>query len=350
MPEVFFKKITRQNLLNNTGSVLFLLEKAQLYSRLKDNDFVGIKIHFGEKGNQSYISPKIIKPLVNALKQRKTKPFLFDTNTLYHGKRANALDHLTLAAGHGFSSVGAPLLIADGLRGKDFITVNINKHHYTKCFIAALWKDTDFILCASHFTLHMLMGFGGAIKNLGMGLASRRGKLAQHCELSPRINEEECTACGKCSCNCPVQAITKKDSYYAIIPEKCIGCAQCISVCSQNAVKINWSGKYTLLQERMVEYAYAATRNDNCAYINFCLYLTKECDCMNKEPKGFVEDLGVLFSYDPVALDKASVDLLIKREGRDVIKEAHPDVEYMHQFEYAQRIGLGNANYNLIEL
>jgi len=348
MADVFFKRTTLNELLKKPDILLTFLDKSKLSLKLKKRDFLGIKIHFGEEGNKSYLNPKIIKPLIKYLK-RQTKPFFFDTNTLYRGQRMNSIDHLVLASQHGFHSLGIPVMVADGLKGNDYVELEIDEHHFDKCFITALWKDVDFILCLSHFTLHMLTGFGAAIKNLGMGLASKRGKLAQHCEVSPRINEAKCVGCGLCAASCPAQCIEKRDSFYTILNERCIGCAQCINVCPQDAIKIIWSNEYNLLQEKMVEYAYAATKNKPCAYFNFCIFITKECDCMNKEKEGFVEDLGVFFSYDPVAIDKASIDLLIQREKKDILKEIHPEVDYTHQFRYAQEIGLGSTDYNLIE-
>ncbi len=350
MKEVFFKKTTRSELIKNSDIIINLLKTANFYEEIKKNDFVGIKIHFGERGNKSFINPKFFRPLIKILKNIPTKPFFFDTNTLYRGKRNNAIDHINLAKEHGFYALNIPILIADGIKGNDYIEVTIDKYHYNKCFIASLWREIDFIFCASHFTMHMLTGFGAAIKNLGMGIASRRGKLAQHCNISPSINKKQCIGCGICADNCPTSAIKKQQSFYTIINELCIGCAQCISICPQEAVKINWSEEYALLQEKMVEYAYAASNNKRCAYLNFCIFITKECDCMNKENNGFVEDLGLLFGYDPVAVDKASVDLLIKREKIDVIKQIHPKVDYNHQFLYAEKIGLGDTKYTLIEV
>mgnify|MGYP000026366219 CR=1 FL=1 len=349
MKDVFFKKITLSQLTEDPQIIVDILKYAKLYNNIKKNDFVGIKIHFGEKGNKSFINPKILKPLVKTLKDIPAKPFFFDTNTLYRGERTNAIDHINLARNHGFLSLNIPLLIGDGIKGNDYIEVTINKHHYNKCFLGAIWKDTDFIFSASHFTMHMLTGFGASIKNMGMGLASRRGKLAQHCEMSPRINTKDCILCGNCAKICPSSAIVKEDSHYKIIDNLCVGCAQCISACPQGAVKINWSEKNRLLQERMVEYAYAATSGKRCAYMNFCVFITKECDCMNKENKGFVNDLGILFGYDPVAVDKASVDLLIQQEGNDIIEKQHPNTDYNHQFAYAKKIGLGDPDYKIID-
>jgi hypothetical protein len=183
-----------------------------------------------------------------------------------------------------------------------------------------------------------------------MGCASRRGKLAQHCDCAPQINQDRCSKCGACKIICPAQCIVESDKGYSINNYACIGCAQCISVCPQGAVKIVWSEEYNIIQEKMVEYAYAATKGRRCAYFNFCVYITKDCDCINKEEKGFVDDLGILFSSDPVAVDKASIDLIIERDKKDFLKSIYPQINYLHQLEYAQKIGLGSLDYKLIEL
>ncbi|MFH1768273.1 MAG: DUF362 domain-containing protein [Candidatus Omnitrophota bacterium] len=344
------KRIKLEELLVKKDFLLAFFDSSGFASKIKKNSFIGMKLHFGEKGNKSFVNPKILRPLVNYLKNHKTKPFLFDTNTLYRGQRLNAVDHLLLASQHGFASLGIPIMIADGLKGNDYREVEINKNHYKKCFIASLCMDMDFILCISHLTGHMITGFGGSMKNLGMGLASRRGKLSQHSDIAPSINQAKCQACGICRANCPAASIEQEDNRYFIDKVKCIGCAQCISVCPYAAVVIHWSDEHILLQEKMVEYAYAAVKDKDCAYFNFCLFITKECDCLNKETKPAVEDIGVIFGYDPVAVDKASIDLLIKNENKDVLRQFHPEIDYISQFDYAEKIGLGTANYNLIEL
>ncbi|MEM7816537.1 MAG: DUF362 domain-containing protein, partial [Candidatus Aenigmatarchaeota archaeon] len=221
---------------------------------------------------------------------------------------------------------------------------------FNKCFIASALKDLNFLLVLSHFTGHMLTGFGATIKNLGMGCASRKGKLAQHCEINPTISLEKCFGCGNCAKNCPAMAIEEKNNGYFIIEKKCIGCAQCITLCPNGAIKINWSENYSIIGEKIVEYAYAVVKYRPCAFINFCLFITKECDCMNKEETPIVKDLGILFSNDPVAIDKASLDLINNNEGRDVLKEFHPQIDYLHHLKYAESIGLGSLDYKIIEI
>ncbi|UCD15451.1 MAG: DUF362 domain-containing protein, partial [Candidatus Omnitrophota bacterium] len=281
---------------------------------------------------------------------RQARPFFWDTNTLYRGSRMHAVDHINLAVNHGFAQVGIPIIIGDGIKGNDYIEEKINKKHFSSCYLASVLKDIDCLIVLSHLTGHMLTGFGAAIKNLGMGCASRRGKLLQHCLVSPEINKDKCTGCGLCAENCPVDAIEARAGKYFILEDKCIGCAQCVSVCPYKAVKIVWSQEYDMLSEKMVEYAYAVTKERKCFFVNFCLYITKECDCMNKERSGFISDLGVLFSADPVSIDKASLDLVIERQGYDALGQIHPKTNYLASLQYAQTIGLGSLEYKLVEI
>jgi len=350
MSKVFFKKITYDELLKQPDILVDGIKISRISEDFKKGDFTGIKIHFGEKGNKSYINPNFLIPLSRFLKRSQTRPFLFETNTLYHGERMNAVDHINLALGHGFAKANLPIVIGDGIKGNDYLEVKINKKHFETCFLAQALHDTDFLLVLSHLTGHMLTGFGAAIKNLGMGCAARRGKLAQHCEMRPVISEKKCILCGLCAANCPVSAIEKTTGKYFIVKEKCIGCAQCLSVCPRGAVNIVWSEEYNLIGEKLAEYAYAVTRKVKCAYVNFCLYITKECDCMNKEDAGFIKDIGLLFSYDPVAIDKASLDLAQRQENRDAIGEVHPKINYINHLQYAESLGLGTLNYELVEI
>jgi hypothetical protein len=350
MSKVFFKKGKREDFLKNPQLILEGFKKLEVVNSFKKNDFVALKIHFGEKDNKSYINPSLLVPLVKFLKKIETHPFLLDTNTLYRGKRNNAVEHINLAYQHGFSKLNIPIIIGDGLKGNDYMEVKVDKKHFSTCFLASILKDIDFLVVLSHFTGHILTGFGAAIKNLGMGCASRRGKLHQHCEVSPQINYQSCLSCGICAVNCPAEAIKKKEDKFVIVEENCIGCAQCISTCPNGSIKIVWSKNYQVLGEKMVEYAYAVANKRKCAYINFCIFITKDCDCMNKEEGGFIQDIGILFSDDAVSIDKASIDLIIQKEKKDVLKEIHPEIDYLPYLKYAQDLGLGELDYQLIEI
>ena len=351
MSKVHFLKTDLQAFEKNPKVLVSLLDNADMFSLVKSRDLVGIKIHFGEDKNRSYIKPGYIKNVVEKLKRMGAKPFLFDTNTLYRGKRTNSVDHFNLAFfEHNFKILNIPVIIADGLKGNDYIEVEIEGKHYKKARVASLIRDLDFMLVMSHLTGHMLSGFGASIKNLGMGCASRAGKMAQHCQVSPQVNHDICILCRKCVDICPQEAISLNNKIF-IDMAKCIGCGQCISECPKGAIKIVWSEDCTLLQEKMVEYAKAVRLAcKKCFFVNFSMYITKECDCMNQEKEGFVPDLGLLASADPVSLDKASVDLVIQKTGEDIFKQIHPQVSYQQQFVYAQSLNLGQTNYKLIQV
>lgn len=348
--KVFFKRGSLEDFLSVPQKVLDGLKKSGFSRRINKDEFVGLKIHFGEKGNASHISPQLTLALVKFLKKRGARPFFWDTNTLYRGKRMHAIDHINLAVNHGFGEAGIPIIIGDGIKGNDYIEEEASQKHFQKFYLAAVLKDIDCLIVLSHLTGHMLTGIGAAVKNLGMGCASKRGKLLQHCRVNPRINKEKCIGCALCAQDCPAAAIEEKDSRYFIREDKCIGCAQCISICPRAAVRIIWSEEYDILGEKMAEYALAASRKRKCFYINFCLFVTKECDCMNTEKKGFIDDLGILFSDDPVSIDKASMDLVIKQQGYDVLGQLHPKINYRTSLQYAQEIGLGTMDYKIIEI
>jgi uncharacterized Fe-S center protein len=304
---------------------------------------VAIKTHFGEKGNITYPNPKLVKFFAGKLKN----PTLIESNTLYKGERSKASTHKKLAIQHGFDF--APIDICDGENGDKEIGIKINLKYFKIAKIGTNIKKYNSILSIAHFKGHGASGFGGAIKNIGMGLASRSGKLKLHSEIAPAVNKNKCRACGLCVKNCPANAITLKKKA-EINPKKCIGCAKCIAVCPYKAIKIPWHGVTNKeFQERLVEYCYAVLKNRDSSFINFLVNITKECDCIAKKMKPFIKDIGYLASDDPVALDKACFDLVKKEYGKDPFRKFH-HVNSVHQFKYAEKIGLGKTKYKLIRL
>jgi uncharacterized Fe-S center protein len=328
-----------------------IFQKLNFIEHIDKNSFVALKIHFGEKGNKGHIKPLWLLDTINAIKSQSGRVFLTDTNTLYVGKRSNAVDHTMLAQGHGFDvkKLGIPVVIADGLIGRNNDEMPINKQRIKSAKIASLFIDSDALLVLSHFTGHMLTGFGAAIKNLGMGCASRAGKLDQHSDVHPRVDPESCNLCRTCFDFCPEQAIKEKDDRAFIDSRKCIGCGECLVVCPSGAVKMTWDSDKIRIQEKMAEYAYAVSRifGQKIAYINFLIHITKDCDCMCRGAPPFMDDIGILASLDPVALDQASVDMVNERNGRDIIKEM-TGVDWSVQLKHGEEIGLGIRNYHLI--
>lgn len=298
---------------------------------------LGVKVHFGEEGNITYIKPDFIKPIVKELE------FSFiETCTLYNGQRSTATLHKKLAAKHGFDF--APVDILDGKDGREYNEVKIKGEHFKKCYIGKGIDKYRSLLVISHFKGHGGVGFGGAIKNLAMGLASRQGKLAQHSSIQHQVNKHLCIGCGTCINNCPVNAIVFDANRKAEINDDiCIGCSKCIGVCPKGAIEIPWaSTAKETLAERVAEYALAAVSDKHCFYINFLVNIVKDCDCWSKEFEKMTSDIGALASKDPVAIDQASFDLVTKR--CEAFKKMNSD----HQLAHAEKIGLGIRAYELI--
>lgn len=367
-PHVYFidlKASSRENLHQKFSR---LVRTAGIENILKEKDLAAIKIHFGEQGNTAYIRPVFIRTLIQVIREFSAEPFLTDANTLYVGTRSNAVSHIHTAVENGFSysSMDAvPIIIADGLRGKSEIRVELGLKNCSCAYIGSEIVDADAIISVAHFKGHELAGFGGTLKNIGMGSASRRGKLDQHSSVSPRIKRKTCTGCGECARHCPGNAITLKEKKAWIDTGKCIGCAECIVRCPTHSININWNQTVPVFMERMVEYAYAVLKNkqDKAFFINFITDISPKCDCLPYAESPIVGNIGILASNDPVAIDQAGADLVNQqpalpgtelktnlRPGEDKFKGLYPSVDWEHQLEYAQELGLGSREYNLIKL
>jgi len=329
-----------------------ILEGIPAVSSIKNNDIIGIKTHFGEKGNKGHIRPDIIKHVAAFLKKKSRRVFVFDTNTLYAGSRSNSVEHIELAYSHnfGFSEIGIPVIIADGLTGRNFAAVSVPGKHLKSVKIAADITNCDFLLCLSHMTGHMQAGFGAAIKNLGMGCASRAGKLEQHSNVLPSVTPDKCRACGACVKWCPAGAIKIEGPRAVISRRKCIGCGECTVVCKNGAIEIKWNEGIRGLQEKMAEYALGAVRAVGCdrvCFVNFLTHITKDCDCMSKDEPAICEDAGITASTDPVALDKASVDIIKEANKKDIFKIGYPEIDWSPQIKHGEAVGLGKTAYEL---
>ncbi len=318
------------------------------------DDLVAIKLSFGEEKNKGYINPQYVKFVVDEVKSHRGKPFLTDTNTLYKEKRQNTIDHLNLAYEHGFTPeiTTAPIVIADGLRSGENVEIKIDKKHFKSVKIARACADADCLIALSHVTGHMMSGFAAAIKNIGMGLATRAGKLLQHSNVKPSVLSSKCTACGLCIINCPVDAIIMKGKAAYIREDVCIGCGDCLIACRDDAIKISWSEAATILQEKMAEHALGVMKDKEgrCIFLNYAMKITKFCDCMAKDDPSVAPDIGILASTDPVAIDKASADLVCEAAKSDVFNKAHPKIDWTVQLTYGAQIGLGNLEYELVEM
>ena len=329
-----------------------LFETARLVESVRANDLVGIKIHFGEKGNETFVRPSRLRLVIEQLKEAGTKPFFTDTNTLYVGMRSNSVDHIRLAEENGFglAQTGIPVLIADGVAGGDEVEVEINGRHFERVGVASGIAAVNTLLVVTHVTGHCASGLGGVIKNLGMGCSSRKGKLEQHSVLKPRIEIEKCTGDFRCVRMCPADAIVREDKKARIVAEICIGCGECIVTCRFGAVTFSWDLSGPPLQEKMVEHALGTARLKvgKISYLSFLTGITPDCDCFaNKEKDIVVPAVGVIAGTDPVAVEQAGVDLIEQYTGRSFRALFHCH-DFSRLLEYAEEIGLGSRKYELV--
>ena len=337
-----------RSLIDKTGE---LLRAAGLSGRIGPGDLTAVKLHFGEKGNVSFVRPVFVRKVVEEIAAAGGKPFLTDTNTLYVGGRSNSVDHLRTAIAHGFAFavVGAPLVIADGIRGESSVSVPVEGKIFPEVAIGAEIVNADAIVAVTHFKGHELSGFGGTIKNLGMGCAARSGKLAQHSTVSPVVDPANCTGCGTCIAHCPSGAIGILSQTALIDPRTCIGCADCIVVCPEQTVKVDWNEAAPMVQKKMVEHAAGALRGkkESSLFLSFVMQISPYCDCYGNNDRPIAPDVGILASADPVALDQACADLVIRAAGRDPFRETHPEIDWTIQLSYAEELGLGTREYLL---
>lgn len=343
---VYFKKINSYNETENiSSSAKELLKKIVSEEKIKLEKNIPLKIHFGEKGNETFIHPKNFEGIIDYLKSKKTKPFFTDTNVLYKGERTFSDTHIKIAKEHGFTQI--PIKIADGDHGEKYKEIKIsevNPKHFQKCNIGKEISMAKQMIVIAHFKGHILAGYGGAIKQLSMGCAARSGKLAMHSNAKPILNSLTCKKCHTCTKHCPKDALVIDTLVPHIDYNKCIGCAMCIAVCPFGVITPNWiSTLPNNFLEKLVEYAFAAQKGKKVIYFNFVFNLTKNCDCEGKKMKPIAKDVGILAGTDPVALDKAALDLIRKQEGKKVFAGDYA-------LDYAQKIGLGKKEYKLIEI
>ena len=354
----------KENLLQKLGR---LLERAGMAKIIGRRDLVAVKLHFGETGNVAFIRPVFLRRIVEDIRSAGGEPFLTDANTLYAGTRGDAPHHLATAIRNGFAYAvaDAPLIIADGLRGRSEAVVRVSGQRFQEVFIGAEIVEADALVSVAHVKGHELAGFGGTLKNLGMGCASRRGKLAQHSTVHPTVKRKRCVGCGECVAHCSQQALSLVAKKAVMEDARCIGCGECILICPNGAIQIAWNQSVPVFMENMVEYTAGVLQNKRkkAFFINFVTSVSPGCDCLPFNDAPIVRDIGILAATDPVAIDQAAVDL-INREaalpgaamksntaaGEDKFRGVYPEVDWTHQLAYAEKMKLGTRTYKLVQI
>jgi len=347
-----------------------LIKKAGIAGIDFKQKYAAIKIHFGEPGNLAFLRPNFAKVVADTVKSLGGMPFLTDCNTLYVGRRNQGLNHLFAAAENGFTplSTGCQNIIADGIRGTDDVDVPVNGGQYCKvAHIGRAIMDADIIISLNHFKGHEGTGFGGALKNIGMGSGSRAGKMAMHNDGKPQVNKQACVGCKICARFCAHNAIVFDDGKASIDNKKCAGCGRCIGSCSKNAIFTNWDTNNKMLCCKIAEYAKAVLDGRPNFHINVVNQVSPYCDCHGESDAAIIPDIGIFAGFDPVALDKACIDAVnaapsiktsIISERKCTNKDAagnddhftniHPTTDWREQIAYAEKIGLGSGEYELI--
>ena len=378
---------------SQTGNLLQKLERMVKKAGIEKIDFkdkyVALKIHFGELGNVAYIRPNYAAVIVRIIKELGGKPFLTDSNTLYKGSRDNAVDHIHTAMVNGFNpiAVGCDVIIADGLRGKDERIIDVQGKYCPEPKIGAAIAEADIVVSLTHFKGHEMAGFGGALKNLGMGAGSVAGKLDMHATAQPKVDEEKCIGCKICEKNCNHDAIHvtetevngAKKRMAQIDYDKCVGCGQCVALCKSEGVVMSSQESGEILNYKIAEYTKAVLKDKPHFHVSFIMNVSPECDCWGHNDAAVVPDLGMACSFDPVALDQACVDIVYaaptlhtenmltdkaeehhhdccchghekeSKEG-DKFHMLHPNTNWAAGLRYAQEIGIGEREYELVKV
>jgi uncharacterized Fe-S center protein len=368
--KVYFTNLRTSPSSNLLVKMERLVKKAGIEAIDFQNKFVAVKIHFGEPGNLAYIRPNYAARLTSLIRTLGGKPYLTDSNTLYSGRRSNAVDHLQSAMENGFNPISAQcnVIIADGVKGTDYREIPVDGEYCKAPKIGAAIADADIIISMNHFKGHEQSGFGGVLKNLGMGSASVGGKLELHSASKPKVDEESCTGCGICVKHCAHDAIHLGVNKKAFIEyDKCVGCGQCVAVCQFDGAVLNESDTSERLNCKIAEYTKAVLFEKPHFHISFVMNVSPNCDCWNHNDAAIIPDLGILASSDPIALDQACADLVtiapvLKEsvlgktyshthlEGEDKFKLIHPDTEWQAGLAHGEKIGIGRRKYELISV
>lgn len=365
MSKVYFTDFKATFDVNLIDKIKLLIKEAGIGQINFDRKFATIKIHFGEPGNLAFLRPNYAKAVADVIKAEGGIPYLTDCNTLYVGRRKNALDHLDAAYENGFSpfSTGCQIIIGDGLKGTDQVEIPVNGKHVKNAKIGQGVMDGDIFISLNHFKGHEETGFGGALKNIGMGCGSRAGKMEMHYAGKPVVDRDMCVSCGECIKHCAHSAIVFTDKKANINIEKCVGCGRCIGACNYDAISPINDNSSVILNEKMAEYAYAVLKGRPHFHISLIMDVSPYCDCHSENDIPIVPDIGMLASFDPVALDMACADLVNKAPinpgsrlaemehiHNDHFKDNHPNTDWESCLTRAEELGIGEKEYELINL
>ena len=329
-----------------------------------DGKYVAIKMNFGEPGNMAYLRPNWAKTVADLVKSQGGKPFLTDCNTLYIGGRKNALDHMESAYVNGFTpySTGCHIIIADGLKGNDEVAVPVEGGEYVKeAKIGRAVMDADVFISLTHFKGHEQAGFGGCLKNIGMGCGSRAGKMEQHNSGKPFVKQKKCVGCHACAKICAHGAPTFAADNQA---SKCVGCARCLAVCPKDALQCMYDEAPSILNYKIAEYTKAVVDGRPCFHVSLVMDVSPNCDCHGENDVPIVPNVGMFASFDPVALDQACIDAVLAQpkmpnsvigsgeacQCEDYFKAAHPDTDWEAALIHSEKIGLGSREYELVKI
>ena len=367
-----------------------LIEKAGIDQIDFKDKFVAVKVHFGEVGNMAFLRHQYAKVLCDHIKARGGKPFLTDCNTLYVGYRNNALNHLDAAFINGYNplSTGVHTIIADGLRGTDEREIPVAGGEYVKeAKIGAAVAEADIIVSLTHFKGHVNAGFGGALKNIGMGCGSKKGKMEMHSSGTPRISASKCIGCGMCVDHCANDGVRVVDGTAVIDEGHCVGCGYCIAYCPAGAIMTKWDEAKPVMNKKIAEYTKAVLDGKPSFHVSLVLDVSPDCDCERHNDVPVIPNVGMFASFDPVALDQACVDAANKQpviqgskadpqvkeasasdhmdgaraipeqaysehaagdDGHDVFRLVHPDTDWAAGLDHAVKLGIGTREYELV--
>lgn len=365
--KVYFTDLRTQIGVSQLDKLEKLIRAAGIGDIDFDHKMTAIKIHFGEPGNLTYLRPNYAKRVADVIKSLGGLPFLTDCNTLYPGRRKNALEHIESAYENGFTpySTGCQVIIADGLKGSDDIEVPVQGGEYVKTAkIGRAIMDADIFISLSHFKGHEMTGFGGTIKNIGMGCGSRRGKMEQHAAGKPNVSAKRCVGCRQCAKQCAQDAISYgEDRKASIDHSKCVGCGRCIGRCPVDAVEAASDEANDILNCKIAEYTWAVVKDRPCFHISLVVDVSPNCDCHSENDLPIVPDVGMFASFDPIALDQACADAvnaqptlpgsLLEEQGHahhDHFTDTHPDTNWESCLEHGVKLGLGTREYELITI